>query len=192
MIAYIIAFILLSIYFYFKYKEVKTEYKHVALCYVFTFFLIFIFIEIVGFPSLKEFYQLRKRTGHWYQGNSNFLLFKEGLSVTEFLNTALFVPVGIFLPLMWKKYTRFVPTLFYGAILSMLIEFSQLFTFTRVTDINDVVMNTLGTFIGWLIFKELISRFLPQKDMKENEALVEAKYEEWLLPSVAIISVLFV
>jgi glycopeptide antibiotics resistance protein len=74
----------------------------------------------------------------------------------------------------------------------MLIEFSQLFTFTRVTDINDVVMNTLGTFIGWLIFKELISRFLPQKDMKENEALVEAKYEEWLLPSVAIISVLFV
>lgn len=186
-IAYGLAFLLLTIYFYFKYKEIPTEKKHLILCYLFTFFLLFMLIEIVGFPSFKEFYQLKQQTGSWYHGSRNFLLFNDGLAISDYLNVVLFIPIGFILPVLWGKYRQLLPTVLYGLGLSMVIEFSQLFTFYRVTDINDLVMNTIGTVLGWLIFK-LVFRYRKLGD----QLFTEDKYEQFLLPSIAIFSTLFI
>ena len=74
------------------------------------------------------------------------------------LNVALFIPLGIGLPLLWKRFRNPVRTVFFGLLVSAAIEFLQLFTL-RATDINDLMTNTLGTLIGWIIGR-ILSCFL--------------------------------
>lgn len=67
------------------------------------------------------------------------------------LNVIMFIPFGILLPLLWKKGTGLKETVFISFLFSLLIEVSQLFNF-RATDIDDLLMNTLGGLIGYLIY----------------------------------------
>lgn len=64
------------------------------------------------------------------------------------LNVVLFLPMGLFLPLLWRRFRKPLPTVLFGFCTSLLIESLQIFTF-RATDINDLITNTLGTAIGW-------------------------------------------
>lgn len=66
------------------------------------------------------------------------------------LNVLLFVPLGFFLYILWKSFRRFARTVLFGFAVSFAIEILQIFTF-RATDINDLLTNTLGTLIGWLL-----------------------------------------
>ena len=46
-----------------------------------------------------------------------------------------------------------------GFLLSLSIEVTQLFLATRATDIDDVILNTLGTLLGAAILVLLISHY---------------------------------
>lgn len=72
------------------------------------------------------------------------------------LNMLLFVPLGILLPLLWRS-CRLYKTVAIGFSLSLLIELSQLFNY-RATDIDDLLMNTLGTLLGYLLYTLLLRR----------------------------------
>ena len=76
---------------------------------------------------------------------------------TSLLNILLFIPLGIFLPMLWKENynNKFSKVLIFGFLLSLIIEILQIFTF-RLTDINDLITNTLGTVIGYLIYMKLL------------------------------------
>lgn len=65
------------------------------------------------------------------------------------LNIALFVPLGFFLPVLWDKYASKRRTMLFGLGMTLFIELLQIFTF-RTTDINDIITNVFGTFLGWL------------------------------------------
>jgi len=69
-------------------------------------------------------------------------------------NILLFIPLGFMLPCIWKKYEVLWKTALSGITFSLIIELSQLFN-RRITDIDDLLMNTLGTLIGWVIFRLL-------------------------------------
>lgn len=69
---------------------------------------------------------------------------------TSLLNVALFLPLGVFLPLFCKHFRKLYRTLLFGFGTSLLIEVLQIFTF-RATDVNDLMTNTLGTLLGWCI-----------------------------------------
>lgn len=64
------------------------------------------------------------------------------------LNIILFVPMGFFLPVLWKKFWDGKYTVWMGFLTSCAIELLQIFTW-RATDIDDLITNTLGTLIGW-------------------------------------------
>ncbi|MDD3340399.1 MAG: VanZ family protein [Lachnospiraceae bacterium] len=76
----------------------------------------------------------------------------------QVLNIILFLPLGLLLPLLWKRGTSFLQTALTGFCLSLAVELSQLFNF-RATDVDDLIMNTLGTMIGYglyhLFFRKL-------------------------------------
>jgi len=74
------------------------------------------------------------------------------------LNVALFVPLGLLLPLFWEKYRTGKDTVLFGFGMSLAIELLQMLTH-RATDVNDLITNTLGTFLGYLIAKALIRKF---------------------------------
>lgn len=69
-------------------------------------------------------------------------------------NIVLFIPFGFLLPIAIKKLRKsIVSTTFLGMLFSIIIETSQfLFTY-RVSNIDDIILNTLGAFIGAVIIK---------------------------------------
>ena len=70
-------------------------------------------------------------------------------------NILLFIPLGFMLPCIWGKYEVLRKTALSGITFSLIIELCQLFSIGRVTDIDDLLMNTLGALIGWVIFRLL-------------------------------------
>lgn len=66
-------------------------------------------------------------------------------------NTAMFVPLGIIFPsvLRLKDHTRAIAA---GIMTSLCIEIMQLPFFDRVTDIDDLILNSVGYLIGYGIY----------------------------------------
>lgn len=81
---------------------------------------------------------------------------KEGLT-ERILNIFLFLPFGFLLPVIWERFRTLLPTALAGFAFSLVIELSQLFTY-RVTDVNDLIGNTLGTVLGFLLAKVMSRR----------------------------------
>ncbi|MBO5041218.1 MAG: VanZ family protein [Clostridia bacterium] len=67
-------------------------------------------------------------------------------------NTAMFVPLGIVWPSVFKKPNTHVKVMLAGFGVSLTIEVLQLPFFDRVSDIDDLILNTLGFFLGYLIY----------------------------------------
>lgn len=104
---------------------------------------------VTGLPTLRYGFQFDTTINlipfhHFFADTMQFLL-----------NIMMFLPLGIFLPLFWERCGRLKETAGFGFLLSLLIEISQLFCF-RVTDLNDLFMNTLGSVLGWFIWKKLL------------------------------------
>lgn len=80
------------------------------------------------------------------QRNHNF-----GYFIVNFLgNIAMFVPVGLFLPMLCSKYS-FGKTLLAGLGISLLIELCQI-PLGRGVDIDDLWLNALGVAAGYALF----------------------------------------
>ncbi len=71
-------------------------------------------------------------------------------------NIVLFVPFGLLLVLVSRSCQRLHITLLAGAGLSLFIELLQLFG-TRGTDIDDIILNTLGTLCGYILGKIIVA-----------------------------------
>ena len=122
----------------------KGRFKDFCLTELFSLYLCAMF-NVVGIPGLQYI--------SWYPA-VNLVPFSEELSRRFFLQLALnalmFAPFGFFLPVLWSKCRSWKITALAGFLTSALIEFLQLFSF-RATDVDDLIMNTLGAFLGYLL-----------------------------------------
>ena len=71
------------------------------------------------------------------------------------LNAIMFAPLGFLLPAYFERYRHWGRTLAAGFLTSLTVELIQLFTF-RATDVDDLIMNTLGTLVGFLLAKLIL------------------------------------
>ena len=62
-------------------------------------------------------------------------------------NTLLFMPWGFFLPLLWRRFRRFLPIAGMCLLLTCFIEGTQLFI-GRIVDVDDLILNFLGGICG--------------------------------------------
>lgn len=67
-------------------------------------------------------------------------------------NTAMFVPIGIIWPGVFRQLDTHPKVIASGVGLSLFIELLQLPFFDRLTDIDDLLLNSLGFILGYLIF----------------------------------------
>ena len=67
-------------------------------------------------------------------------------------NTAMFIPTGIILPILYKRLNSFWKVTAAGALISLSIEILQLRFASRAYDIDDVILNTCGVMIGYGIY----------------------------------------
>jgi glycopeptide antibiotics resistance protein len=72
-------------------------------------------------------------------------------------NVALFLPLGILLPLTFDRFRSLKQVLAIAFCLSLSIEtiqfFSRFIGSARAVDIDDVLLNTLGACLGFLLFR---------------------------------------
>lgn len=88
-------------------------------------------------------------------------------------NIILFLPLGIMLPFLWKRYDHPMDTLVFGFLMSLSIEVLQILTF-RATDINDIIANTFGVALGYFAFRGISHVIPPIRKFarKKNEVFV--------------------
>ena len=67
-------------------------------------------------------------------------------------NIFLFSPIGFFVPLINERYISLKKIILIGVSTSCVVEVIQLFI-GRSCDIDDVILNTCGVVIGFIIFK---------------------------------------
>jgi glycopeptide antibiotics resistance protein len=87
-------------------------------------------------------------------------------------NVALFVPLGFLLPVAARMCRRLWVTLAVAAGLSALIEIVQALLPNHATDVDDVILNTAGAALGFLVFSMIIWT-VRQRPVPEEGALRE-------------------
>lgn len=68
-------------------------------------------------------------------------------------NLIMLLPLGIYLPLLYKKISSFMRVMFVAILFSASIEIIQLLVSNRGADIDDVILNSIGAGIGYILYK---------------------------------------
>ena len=77
-------------------------------------------------------------------------------------NFAMFIPTGIMVPLIYKKYNTFGKVTLFGFLMSLTIEILQLPFAVRASDVDDLILNTLGVAAGYCLYA-LVKRLTGKK-----------------------------
>lgn len=106
----------------------------------------------------------------------NLIPFKDFAHMTSLLNIMMFIPIGFLQGFVvkndWKK------SIIGGIILSLIVESLQLLVNVfvgynfRTFDINDLIFNTIGALLGYLILYGL-SVFLKKVLKENNNGIIE-------------------
>ena len=90
-----------------------------------------------------------------------------------FGNILMFVPTGIILPVLYKRLDNFFKVALTGFLISFAIEIFQLPFVERTSDVDDLILNTLGVAIGYVVF--IIARYaFARKKSAANKLLVDS------------------
>lgn len=157
---------ILARYLFIRKRKIAVNYRHEGA-------LLFFVVFIVGLASLTILPQSSVTVSNGFHTN-NFIPFKvfretyivvfeehNPYGLTILLgNIIMFMPFGFFPALLWNGFS-FKKALLLGTACSVFIEFCQLFL-PRDTNIDDVWLNTLGSVLGWLLYK-LLTKFFPEK-----------------------------
>ena len=68
-------------------------------------------------------------------------------------NVIMFVPLGFFAPCIWSKMRKFGWHLLAMVVTIVSIELLQLFTLLGSCDVDDLLLNLVGTTLGFLVWK---------------------------------------
>lgn len=156
---YLIDLLLLAlIYSLIFYRKWKKESKRALTIKT----LMYLYIVLVLFVTLMPFTMPFSGTNKYFIETANFIPFRDlrlkydGAIREIILNILMMVPFGFLYPSIMKKgvLKTVITTLFF----SLLIESYQLLSVwwesveTRIFDVTDLITNTLGGLIGYLLF----------------------------------------
>lgn len=189
-----LALIIISIYNYKQQKLFERVLKyqekiHYIIGYLLMFYLLIMLKEVIGFPSISNWQRVLNVQGNIFDPNISLIPFVNGILHSDYLNVVMFIPLGFFLPLMWRKYHNGFETIKLGFYLSLFIELSQLFTRFRATDINDLITNTIGAAVGWsiyFVFSKLLLRKIEPIPLFQSSKFL--KYEPQLYVVIAAVA----
>ncbi len=150
-------------------EGIETRGKYVLSVMIFALY-IFAMFHVTGAGTVFEL----KQYGFWINPEQISLVpFSDPNinAVTHGLNVILFIPFGFLLPFIWGSKRRFVCTLASGATLSLGIELSQLLN-SRVTDVDDLILNTAGTVVGFVFYKII---FMKAKEKEPPRGILRSE-----------------
>ena len=104
------------------------------------------------------------------QANISWVPFQSEGIFTYCMNVIMLMPLGFLLPYIWKNFRNPFKVAFTGFLLSVFIEFAQVPT-NRLVGVDDVMMNTLGTMLGYLVWKMVGKHFFGGKEAQRTVSL---------------------
>ncbi len=113
-------------------------------------------VNVVPFRIFSDFFNLMQ--------NENASIYIKLFWMNFLGNVLLFVPFGFFLGILYPKLQGWKKTMLIALVFSLSIEFAQLMLVmsrlasSRSSDIDDVIMNCLGSALGLLLLQG-ISRY---------------------------------
>ena len=96
--------------------------------------------NLVLFMEIKRFIQYRHVLGF------------ENFVVNILGNVIAFAPFGFLLPILKENYRNFFVITFISMFFSLSIELIQLTTRVGIFDVDDILLNTVGGVLGYIIF----------------------------------------
>jgi len=79
------------------------------------------------------------------------------------LNILLFIPFGFLIPIIWKKRWTWWKVMIVGLAASFCIEIIQLVTRLGFADVDDLINNTIGSGLGYLLYKGCLTHVVNQE-----------------------------
>lgn len=142
----------LAFYLYYRPKE-DWHGKVLMLTFLYAVYMMLVFF-VTGLPTRHDFLF----AWHALEHQINVIPFSQTINVIDYLlNLFLFVPFGVFLPLFSKKYQSLPKMIQTGLGFSLFIEVVQLCN-ERITDIDDLILNTLGAGLGYVMYRLLFRK----------------------------------
>ena len=102
-------------------------------------------VNLVLFKEINRFWTYRH------------LLSTEAVVTNLFGNIFAFSPFGFMIPIVINKKKAFFRAVFATSFFSLVIETSQLIMKVGVFDVDDLLMNTFGGLIGYMIYRVVVA-----------------------------------
>lgn len=102
--------------------------------------------ERVYHYNLIPFYEIKRFLTHYE------VLGMEAVLLNIVGNVMAFFPFGMYLPWLSRRCQKFWYTAFYSFELSLIVELIQLITKVGSFDVDDIILNTLGGILGYLLY----------------------------------------
>ena len=102
-------------------------------------------VNLVLFKEINRFWTYRH------------LLSTEAVVTNLFGNIFAFSPFGFMIPIVINKKKAFFRAVFATSSFSLVIETSQLIMKVGVFDVDDLLMNTFGGLIGYMIYRVVVA-----------------------------------
>lgn len=135
-----------------QHKQIRILGKILFAVYILFLLYFLIFSDWYGRSGVMEDYHYNFTP---FREIKRFWRYREQLGLQAFLNLVgnvlIFIPLGFFEALASRR-RSFVWIVMDGLFLSMLVEVFQLITKVGRFDVDDLILNTAGVVIGYLIF----------------------------------------
>lgn len=136
-------------------KKIKTAGTILFVLYIFALIYFLFFAERFGMHPFQE------RRYHYnlvlFREINRFWIYRKQLGFVAVMSNLLgnvvgFIPFGLILPIISKNARGFFFITFSGFTLSLCVEAVQLVSKLGCFDVDDLVMNTMGAAIGYVMF----------------------------------------
>ncbi len=105
---------------------------------------------------------------------ARYMKYGQAIGIKSFLlnivgNVAIFMPFGFLIAILHKVFRKVHISIFAAALFSAIMETLQLLTKVGSFDVDDIILNTLGGFLGLMIFFILRPVYLKHRDALDKK-----------------------
>lgn len=112
--------------------------------------------NLIPFHTIRNYWDILARPEHYLDKWEAAAIYKEQakFAVVNLVgNVVMFIPLGIFLPTVWKKMQKFWKMLLTGTAVIVAIELTQLLTLRGSCDVDDLILNLCGIAVGYILWR---------------------------------------